>query len=161
MSEQQISFLVILGLQVGLPLLLLVIAYFVGHRIERRHYASIRQREQALQHILVFSSRRPPSNFTGQQLVQGSVVVSSDYFRRAMAWLRQIFGGSLTSYESLLDRARREAILRMKEQAERQGAQAIFNVRLDTSSLSQTDRGGGVQGTVEVLAYGTAGRMGA
>ncbi|MDO4905548.1 MAG: YbjQ family protein [Lautropia sp.] len=160
MSDQQFSVVLALLFNIGLPLLLVLIAFFVGAHNERRHYASILRRERELADILTFSSRKPPEFFSDQQLVQGSVVVSSDYFKRTVAFLRQIFGGDVKSYESLLDRARREAILRMKAQARLQGADAIFNVRLDTSSLSQTAGGGGVSGTVEVLAYGTAGRLG-
>jgi uncharacterized protein YbjQ (UPF0145 family) len=47
--------------------------------------------------------------------VSGSVVVSVDYFKRFLAGLRTLVGGRVTSYETLLDRARREAILRCKE----------------------------------------------
>lgn len=59
----------------------------------------------------------------------------------------------------MLDRGRREALLRMKAQAAGQGANAVFNIKLETSSLSQTDNGKGALGTVEVLAYGTAGTL--
>ena len=44
-------------------------------------------------------------------------MVSVDYFKRFLAGLRMIFGGRVSSYESLLDRARREALLRMRLQA--------------------------------------------
>lgn len=156
MSEQSLVVLLALVFQFGLPLLLLVVAFFTGNWFERKHYASILAREEALRDILVFSSRRPPDTLTGQQLVRGSVVISSDYFRRMLAGVRQIFGGRVRSHESLLDRGRREAILRMKEQARASGADVIFNVKLDTASLSG---GSGGNGTVEVMAYGTAGRL--
>ena len=88
------------------------------------------------------------------ELVMGSVVVSVDYFKRFVAHLRMIFGGRVHTYESLLDRGRREAILRMQERAREQGASMIFNMRFETSSIS---KGGGQSvGSVEVLAYGTA-----
>lgn len=143
-----------------IPLIFLLIAYFTGNYFERKHYASILEREKALGHIIVVSIKRPPKDFHQQHLVQGSVVISSDYFRRLLAWFADIFGGNIRSYETLLDRARREAILRMKEQAERQGANIIFNVKLETASLDDIHvPQGGTQGTVEVLAYGTAGRI--
>jgi len=86
------------------------------------------------------------------QLVTGSVVVSVDYFKRMLAGLRNIFGGAVQSYETLIDRARREAVLRMKESCP--DADQVINLRLDTSSIS---KGRGRQiGSVEVLAYGTA-----
>ena len=91
-------------------------------------------------------------------MVTGSVVVSVDYFKRFFAALRRLTGGRLTSYESLLDRARREAVLRMKDQARRRGAQLVFNVKLETASISKGQRDS--VGSVEVLAYGTALRRG-
>ena len=46
-----------------------------------------------------------------------------------------MFGGRVSAYETLVDRARREAILRMKEEAK--GADIILNMRLETSSISK------------------------
>ncbi|WLF83226.1 YbjQ family protein [Moraxella sp. ZY210820] len=143
-----------------LPLILLVVAYFIGNHLEKKHYASILEREKALRHIIVVSVKRPPAEFREQRLVKGSVVVSSDYFRRLLAWLANFLGGNVRTYETLLDRARREAILRMKEEAHRQGANVIFNLKLETSSLDDINspQNSGAVGTVEVLAYGTAGK---
>ena len=56
-----------------------------------------------------------------------------DYFKRFLAGLRNIFGGTVRSYESLIDRARREAVLRMKEMAG--DASVIVNVRIETSNI--------------------------
>ena len=79
-------------------------------------------------------------------------MVSVDYFKQILAGLRNLFGGTIQSYETLLDRARREAVLRMKERCPK--ADQILNLRIETSSIS---KGGGERiGSVEVLAYGTA-----
>lgn len=79
-------------------------------------------------------------------------MVSVDRFKQLLAVLRNFFGGEVNSYASLIDRARREAVLRMKEQEP--DADMIINLKLETMSIS---KGGGKQtGTVEVLAYGTA-----
>jgi uncharacterized protein YbjQ (UPF0145 family) len=86
--------------------------------------------------------------------VIGSTVVSVDYFKRFLAALRNLFGGRVISYESLLDRARRESLLRMKEQAEELGASMVFNIKYETASISK-GRGNTI-GSIEVLAYGTA-----
>ena len=67
-----------------------------------------------------------------------------------------LFGGRVTQYESLLDRARREAILRMKEQAELKNAFVVLNARVETSSISKNSKRRNSVGAVEVLAYGTA-----
>ncbi|MCL2161292.1 MAG: YbjQ family protein [Betaproteobacteria bacterium] len=143
-------------IQLTFFVLLLLTTLGIGSALERRHYRSIREREARLGHILVFAERQPPPHFAGQpfHLVSGSVVISSDYFKTIAAGLKALVGGRLTSYETLLDRGRREAILRMKEQAAQHGAQVIFNVRLETSTLNQ-NRGNSII-CAELLAYGTA-----
>jgi uncharacterized protein YbjQ (UPF0145 family) len=140
-------------------LCLLLVGYIAGSAAERRHYASIHKREkETLKFMLVtaegtFAEGQVKNAF----LVSGSVVISIDYFKRLLAILRNIFGGRVIAYETLLDRARREAILRMKEEARRKGAQMIINLRMETSSI-----GGGAAnargqvGSIEVIAFGTA-----
>ena len=93
--------------------------------------------------------------------MRGSVVISSNYFTRMLAGFRNFFGGNIRSYETLLDRARREAILRMKADADALGADIVFNMKFETVSLDNVyaHQQGGAVGTVEVLAYGTAGKM--
>jgi len=134
---------------------LLVLGYLVGQWTEKRHYRSIREREQQLKGLPIVTYRFPPKNkIFDQRLVTGNVVISVDYFKRFIAALRNFFGGRVTSYESLLDRARREALLRMKEQAEAMGAAYVFNVKYETASISKGRKN--AIGSVEVLAYGTA-----
>ena len=137
-------------------LILLVLGYLFGQLAERRHFKSIIERERNLKHILCFNERTLPESTSVPEvrLVAGNVVISIDYFKRIVAGLNNIFGGRVRAYESLIERARREAILRMKAEAERYGGSAIFNVRLETASIY---KGGGQQvGSVEVYAYGTA-----
>jgi uncharacterized protein YbjQ (UPF0145 family) len=84
----------------------------------------------------------------------GSTVISVDYFKRFIAALRNFFGGRVTSYESLLDRARRESLLRMKAEAAALNAESVFNVKYETASISKGAKN--AIGSIEVLAYGTA-----
>ncbi|MES9942362.1 MAG: YbjQ family protein [Candidatus Thiodiazotropha sp. 6PLUC2] len=135
---------------------LLAVGYGFGTYAEKRHYKSIITRENELRGIPVITSRFPPVNksLTDAALVSGSVVISVDYFKRFLAALRNLVGGRVTSYESLVDRARREAILRMKAEAKGINANIIFNVKLETSSIHKGRKNG--IGSVEVLAYGTA-----
>jgi uncharacterized protein YbjQ (UPF0145 family) len=135
---------------------LLMVGYGFGRANEARHYASIRERELRYRDVLLFSARFPPEAARPREsrLVMGNAVVSVDFFKQFVAGLRSLLGGRVTSYESLLDRARREAVLRMKEDAALSGARAIFNVKFETSSISQGAKNS--IGSVEVLAYGTA-----
>lgn len=137
-------------------LTLLALGYGFGRLAESRHYRSIIAREDALRSLLVLPDRMPPIQFQNHAstLVTGSVVISVDYFKTVAAGLRGLFGGRVGAYESLLDRARREAILRMQEEAQSLGAEAVFNLKFETSRIGQ-NAGQGL-GSVEVLAYGTA-----
>jgi len=137
-------------------LTLLAMGYGFGRYAEKRHYQSIMKREDKWRHIPAVSTKIIPagSKFSDSQIVMGSVVISVDYFKRFIASLRNIVGGRMISYESLIDRARREAILRMKEQASDLGANLVFNVKLETSSIYKGKRNS--IGSVEVMAYGTA-----
>ena len=130
---------------------LLVLGYGFGQLNERRHYKSINKRENDLTTLPAVASKHPPADAPyRQQMVIGSVVVASDYFKSFVANLVNVFGGRIRSYEPLLDRGRREAMLRLKQQAKKQGASMVFNVKYETSRI------GGRVTTIEVMAYGTA-----
>ncbi len=134
---------------------LLALGYGFGRWAEARHYQSIIEREDELNALPAIASRFPPvGKIHEQALVMGSVVISVDYFKQFLAALRNLFGGRLISYETLLDRARREALLRMKEQARSKNAEMVFNVKYETSSISKGAKN--TIGSVEILAYGTA-----
>jgi uncharacterized protein YbjQ (UPF0145 family) len=89
-------------------------------------------------------------------MVTGSIVISLDYFKRVIAGLKGLVGGRITTYEPLLERARREALLRMIESAKAQGYDAVINVRLETSRLANSRGDGKGTAGVEMLAFGTA-----
>lgn len=143
---------------IGLPLVLLMVAYFIGSYIEKKHFRSIRRREADALGFPVVSLNTMPDdwNVSSSDMVTGSIVISLDYFKRVIAGLKGLVGGRIKTYEPLLDRARREAMLRMIASARSQGYDAIFNVRLETSRLANATRNGtGIAG-VEMLAFGTA-----
>jgi uncharacterized protein YbjQ (UPF0145 family) len=143
--------------QIGFALLLLGVTYFTGRRVEQQHYASIRARENELRMLPAVTFRQIPSAWAvdGIGVVSGSVVVSVDYFKRFLAGLRTLVGGRVTAYETLLDRARREAILRCKEDARRRGYQAVVNLRLETTRVTRASNNSRATAGVEVLAFGT------
>lgn len=133
----------------------ILLGYVFGRAAEARHYRSIHAREKDWLHLPATSVRTildDSRSVDRSELARGSVVISIDYFKRAVAFLRSIVGGAVKSHESLLDRARREAVLRMKESCP--GAHEIINLRLETCSISGQQPGS--IGSVEVVAYGTA-----
>lgn len=147
-----------IGINVGLPLFLLIIAYIVGSQRERTHFKDIKFREYKTRTFPTLTFREVPADWQtrSSELVMGSVVISLDYFKRFLAGLRGLVGGRVGSYESLLDRARRESLLRMKEDAIAKGYDAIINVRFDTSRLASSAQNGKGTAGVELMAFGTA-----
>jgi uncharacterized protein YbjQ (UPF0145 family) len=133
--------------------ILLTLGYIFGTIAEKKHYKSIREREEQLKHLPTIMLKKPlnPKEVKEYKLVNGSVVISIDFFKKFVASLINFFGGNVTVYETLIDRARREAILRMK--ADASNATEIINMRIETSSISQNSQS---IGSIEVLAYGTA-----
>ncbi|MCO5113383.1 MAG: YbjQ family protein [Bdellovibrionaceae bacterium] len=81
-------------------------------------------------------------------LVQGSSVRAKHVGRDIMAGIKNVFGGELKGYTELLNESREEAMQRMIQAAQAQGANAIVNVRFSTSSIAA--------GAAEIFAYGTA-----
>jgi uncharacterized protein YbjQ (UPF0145 family) len=146
------------AVRLGFPVLLLVGTYLIGSAVEKAHCREIRIREARSRRFPTVNFHTPPKswNIVGAEMVAGNVVISIDYFKRFLAGLRMLFGGRVASYESLLDRARREAILRMKEAAFERGFNAVINVRIETSRLASSNRKGEGTAGVEILAFGTA-----
>jgi uncharacterized protein YbjQ (UPF0145 family) len=142
-------------LDLALFLTLLTAGYFVGRTTENRHYKSILLREKASIRLPAVTGNLLPQEdqIAKSFLVSGSCVISIDYFKRILAGLRNIMGGRVTAYETLIDRARREAILRMKYEAI--GSHIIVNTRVETASVFSSTNQNGI-GSVEVFAYGTA-----
>ena len=132
----------------------IALGLFWGKYNEKAHYRSIHERERLFIEIPTTDTRAVPDldRIDHAELVCGSVVISIDYFKRIVAGIRMIFGGEVRAYSSLLDRARREALLRMKEACP--DADGYYNCRIETASISK-GREKSV-GSVEVLAYGTA-----
>ncbi|MDR2080866.1 MAG: YbjQ family protein [Campylobacteraceae bacterium] len=137
----------------------LFFTYFIGSFIEARHYDSIKRREMETRNILIFNEKNVPENLVSGQFyfVSGSVVISGSHFKQFIASLKSIFGGRIRSLETTMDLGRREAILRMKEEAKNFGTNTIFNVRFETSMIGQREGKKGVF-CAEFLVYGTAWR---
>jgi len=81
-------------------------------------------------------------------LVRGNKTKARHVGMDILALLRNLVGGEVKEYSSLLREAREEAIAEMVAEAEKLGADAIVGVRLATSQIGS--------GIAEVIAYGTA-----
>lgn len=150
----------IIGLAINLsvPLFLLALGLFVGRHTERKHLRNIKRREDQLSDMLVTQLKSFPSAVQGDapaRLVVAEVVIATDYLKSFLAKLRNIFGGEVKSYQTLLVRARSEASLRIQEQARQEGYNAICNVRFQTADIGGNSTMRKVA-MVAIIASGTA-----
>ena len=81
-------------------------------------------------------------------LVRGIVVRSRSIFGNFGASIQSVFGGNITIYTDLCERARLDAYQEMAEHAAALGANGVIGVRYDATEMSP--------GITEVLCYGTA-----
>jgi uncharacterized protein YbjQ (UPF0145 family) len=81
-------------------------------------------------------------------LVRGNTIRARHVGRDIMAGLRTLVGGEIMEYTKLMGEAREQAIDRMKQEAERMGANAVVGLRFTTSVI--------LGGAAELLSYGTA-----
>jgi uncharacterized protein YbjQ (UPF0145 family) len=139
------------------PVLLLG-AWISGGVLERRHLRDLLLLESGSQGVLAVTVEDLPPDWQveSSELVMGNVVISQDYFKRVAASLKGIVGGNIRVFEPLLERARREALVRMKGVAHARGYNTIINVRIETSRLVSSRRDGKGTAGVEILAFGTA-----
>lgn len=136
----------------------LVLFFFAGTFMERRHIKSLDEREAKYRHLLVTDVRgyvggaHPKASGT---LVVAEVVVAVDYFKNFVASLYMLVGGEVRTHRILMERARREVVARLQEEASEKGYNAICNLRMETMDLTVLNP---KQKTamVAVTAYGTA-----
>ncbi len=140
------------------PFVLIGLGYTIGRWRENSHLKSLAVREEALGHIMVTDLKTvaDPETASSGSLVMGEAVIATDYFKSIATQLRNLIGGEMKSMQSLVDRARREAIVRMLEQADRAGASEVCNVRLETSNIRSAEPKAKAAISVEMLAFGTA-----
>lgn len=143
---------------IGFIALLVGITWLIGSSRERAHLKSIRGREKNYLPLTMVNNKRKIAQENGISdvvLVTGSCVIAPSYFMRVVGKFFAFFGGRVSTFENLLDRARREAILRLKEEAIKNNAKIIVNVRIETANLLQSHNNNGAI-SIEVFAYGTA-----
>ena len=85
-------------------------------------------------------------------IARGSTVRARNVGRDIFAGLKNIVGGEITEYTKLQAHSREQAMQRMIDDAKTLNADAIINIRFTTSMV--------MQGASEILAYGTAVKLG-
>lgn len=98
--------------------------------------------------LLVNINYLPGKEFEVLGLVKGNVVQSKNVGKDIMAGMKGLVGGEMKGYTDMLNEARQIASKRMVDEAERLGADAILNVTYSSSAI--------IQGSAEIIAYGTA-----
>jgi uncharacterized protein YbjQ (UPF0145 family) len=81
-------------------------------------------------------------------IVRGITVRSRSVFGTVGAQFQALFGGNISLYTGLAERARKEAFELMVRHAVAEGANGIIAMRYDANEIAP--------GITEVLAYGTA-----
>lgn len=130
------------------PLLFLAVGGGAGRVVERGHERSLTRREAAIAGVVVTDLRHAPPGCVGAHLVSGDVVIATDYGKHLAGRVRTVLGGEVRSMRRMLDRGRREALLRVREQAASVGADLVVNVRFHTMEVDGR--------SAEVSCYGTA-----
>lgn len=146
-------------IQLGIVLLLLGLGLFAGTYLERRHFRRLNEREAAHKHVIVTQVKSYPGGASPElpaKLVAAESVIASDYFKSFLSGIRKFFGGELRSYLSLLERARREAQMRLVEQAAAGGYDTLCNVRFENVDIGGATNPKRPVVTVAILATGTA-----
>ena len=143
------------GLVISLSLL--AAGWWFGRSRELAHFRELDRRERELTGITLTTCRHAPTSWaiSSPELVTASVVISWDYFKAVLSVFHRMMGGRITSLESLVGRARREAVVRLKERTRAAGYDGVIGLRLETARLTNSSGDRGLGG-VEVMAYGTA-----
>ena len=146
-----------LAFNVGVPVLLLGATWATQHQIirARRQYLS-EQEEYYREKIPMTNLKRfPDEAYCDAALVTGSVVIATNYFISFISSFKHLFGGEMKGYTGMCSDARRIALVRMLQEAEQMGADAVYNVRFETSTVNSGEKRKS-SGGVELIAYGTA-----
>lgn len=120
----------------------------LGAWIERRHDRRLSQMEAATASVLVFNGK-PPTGVTGRpQMVQAAIVMAPGPLGRLAVLYRRIVGGRIATRQRDMQRTRRLALLRLRQQAQEAGAGVVAGVEFCQIGLDR--------GRMALIATGTA-----
>ncbi len=94
----------------------------------------------------------------GSGLVMANLSISPSWWQMFVVSIHSLFGGNITTLDSVIRWGREEVIQRLREEAQKQGWDEVINVRLETAMIRKSsnasnrkDRGA----AMEYLIYGT------
>lgn len=137
----------------------LAVSFAGGLAAEKMHINSIKKREKNFMEMSAVTIEKSLDKeaYPGKvYLITAGCVMSPGFVRRIPAMIKTFFGGRIGFYESLVERGRKEVILRVKEEAIKAGCGIIINLRIETSFLDPGAEQKSGSGCVELMAYGTA-----
>lgn len=118
---------------------LVVCGLIIGRYNEKKHFANINERESVYEGFLTSQLKSYPGAVSPAPapptVVVAEVVIASDYLKSFLSGWRKIFGGEMKSFTTMQERAKREVILRLIEQAHAGGFNAVCNVRVEGVDL--------------------------
>jgi uncharacterized protein YbjQ (UPF0145 family) len=120
----------------------------LGAWLERRHDRELTAMEAATASVRVFTGKPPPGLTGVPQLVQAAIVMAPAPLGRVMLLIRRIIGGRVVTRQRDMQRTRRLALLRLREQARGLGAGVLAGVEICQIGLDR--------GRFAMLATGTA-----
>lgn len=122
-----------------IPVALLLMGLIFGSMIESRHFKRLEEGEAAYEHVMLTDFRSFPMAGAQKQppmMLTSEAVIGSDYLKSFFIWFRKIFGGEVKSLLTVSTRARREAILRLKIEADEKGYNALCNLRCESTDIT-------------------------
>jgi uncharacterized protein YbjQ (UPF0145 family) len=158
MAAEYLSCCCFLFIFMVVPLLVFIIPMIIGIITERRHLEELSRRELSIRDKVIFHNRKRPLMKDPKRvaIVSGSVTIGVDTFKTWLAKWRQVFGGRMGSLLPVLERARREALLRALEQAQKGGFTEVGNLRIAFINIGGSYNPKQKTLMTSVLVYGTA-----
>ncbi|MGA1872759.1 MAG: YbjQ family protein [Thermoplasmatota archaeon] len=140
-----------------IPLALFIGPAITGQIFERKHFKELESREAEIRGRIISHNRRTPimKHPARMTIVAGEVCIGADRFKTWIAGFRQLVGGKMGSLSPVVERARREALLRVLESAAKQGFTEVGNIRYTTANL-KWNAPKQKELLISVMAYGTA-----
>lgn len=124
--------------------------WLIATLLERKHLKYLVKKEQEFSKINVNNLKVVASQSDSQSaFLMGSVVMAHDYFRGFFIMLQKLLGGNISAYERITQRGRREALIRLQQNALQQGFNKVINVRFDSTKVANHIT------AIEIIAYGT------